>query len=96
MKLWRHECCRVFADKLTTLEDKAAFQKELDHLTAVVARVVIDSPEASCVVVGSYTLFFFNLPVSLDSIALLEAMVVFSCAIDFAVVLCTLCSRGAK
>ncbi|CAN0142261.1 unnamed protein product, partial [Pylaiella littoralis] len=38
MKLWRHECCRVFADKLTTLEDKAAFQSELDHQTALVGR----------------------------------------------------------
>lgn len=46
MKLWRHECCRVFADKLTTLEDKAAFLKELDKQTAAVGRAVIDSPEA--------------------------------------------------
>ncbi|CAM9172851.1 unnamed protein product [Hapterophycus canaliculatus] len=45
MKLWRHECCRVFADKLTTLEDKAAFQKELDHQTALVGRAVLETPE---------------------------------------------------
>ncbi|CAM9922274.1 unnamed protein product, partial [Laminaria digitata] len=35
VKLWRHECCRVFADKLTTLEDRSAFLKELDHQTSV-------------------------------------------------------------
>lgn len=48
MKLWRHECCRVFADKLTTLEDKAAFQSELDHQTALVGRAVLETPEARC------------------------------------------------
>lgn len=47
MKLWRHECCRVFADKLTTLEDKAAFQKELDHQTALVGRAVLETPEVT-------------------------------------------------
>ena len=46
MKLWRHECCRVFADKLTTLEDKGAFQNELDHQTALVGRAVLEAPEA--------------------------------------------------
>lgn len=45
VKLWRHECCRVFADKLTTLEDKAGFKKELDLQTALMGRAVIDSPE---------------------------------------------------
>lgn len=45
VKLWRHECCRVFGDKLTTLEDKSAFQKELDHQTAVLGRMVVDSAE---------------------------------------------------
>lgn len=46
MKLWRHECCRVFADKLTTIEDKAVFSKEPDQQTAAVGREVVDSPEA--------------------------------------------------
>lgn len=46
MKLWRHECCRVFADKLTTLEDKAAFKNELDHQTAILGRSVLEAPEA--------------------------------------------------
>ncbi|CBN78680.1 dynein heavy chain [Ectocarpus siliculosus] len=45
MKLWRHECCRVFADKLTTIEDKEAFQKELDHQTALLGRAVLETPE---------------------------------------------------
>lgn len=45
VKLWRHECWRVFADKLTTLEDKAAFRKELDLQTAFLGRVVLDSPQ---------------------------------------------------
>ncbi|CAM9240120.1 unnamed protein product [Discosporangium mesarthrocarpum] len=47
MKLWRHECLRVFADKLTTLEDKAAFQRELDSQTATLGRSVIQSREGS-------------------------------------------------
>ncbi|CAM9783470.1 unnamed protein product [Ectocarpus sp. 6 AP-2014] len=45
MKLWRHECCRVFADKLTTIEDKEAFQKELDHQTALLGRAVLETSE---------------------------------------------------
>lgn len=45
VKLWRHECCRVFADKLTTLGDKAAFQNELDHQTAALGRVVLNALE---------------------------------------------------
>lgn len=48
MKLWRHECCRVFADKLTTIEDKEAFQKELDHQTALLGRAVLETPEVTC------------------------------------------------
>jgi dynein heavy chain, axonemal len=32
--LWRHECGRVFCDKLTNNKDKAAFSKTLDALTA--------------------------------------------------------------
>jgi dynein heavy chain len=31
--LWRHECERVFSDKLTTLPDKASFHSELDVVT---------------------------------------------------------------
>lgn len=45
VKLWRHECCRVFADKLTTLDDKLAFQKELDLQTAYLGHTVLDSSE---------------------------------------------------
>ncbi|CAM9825069.1 unnamed protein product [Heterosigma akashiwo] len=33
VRLWRHECLRTFADKLTTLEDKAAFLARLDRAT---------------------------------------------------------------
>lgn len=47
MRLWRHECCRVFADKLTTIEDKEAFQKELDHQTALLGRAVLETPEVT-------------------------------------------------
>eukprot|EP01042_Synura_sphagnicola_P000006 gene6-7_t len=32
--LWRHECERVFSDKLTTLEDKELFQEQLNFCTA--------------------------------------------------------------
>ncbi|CAN0438741.1 unnamed protein product [Ascophyllum nodosum] len=45
VKLWRHECCRVFSDKLTTLEDREAFQKELDQQTVALGRAVIESSE---------------------------------------------------
>ena len=45
VKLWRHECCRVFADKLTTLEDRSAFLKELDHQTAILGRAVLSAPQ---------------------------------------------------
>lgn len=31
--LWRHECGRVFGDKLTNNKDKAAYSKALDGLT---------------------------------------------------------------
>ena len=31
--LWRHECERVFSDKLTTLEDKAQFANQLNECT---------------------------------------------------------------
>lgn len=47
VKLWRHECCRVFADKLTTLEDRSAFLKELDHQTAVLGRAVLTAPQVT-------------------------------------------------
>ncbi|OQR97844.1 dynein heavy chain, outer arm [Achlya hypogyna] len=30
VKLWRHECERLFADRLTTLDDKAKFREELN------------------------------------------------------------------
>lgn len=33
MHLWRHECERVFCDKLTVLADKAAFKDQLDAIT---------------------------------------------------------------
>lgn len=47
VKLWRHECCRVFADKLTTLEDRSAFLKELDHQTSVLGRAVLGAPQVT-------------------------------------------------
>jgi dynein heavy chain len=33
VQLWRHECERVFSDKLTTLEDKFAFNEQLNACT---------------------------------------------------------------
>lgn len=33
LQLWRHECSRVFSDKLTNLEDKAAFSEQLNFCT---------------------------------------------------------------
>ena len=33
VKLWRHECDRVFSDKLTTLEDKFNFHEQLNQCT---------------------------------------------------------------
>ncbi|CAM9139333.1 unnamed protein product, partial [Choristocarpus tenellus] len=47
VKLWRHECSRVFSDKLTTLEDMIAFQKELDMQTLILGRAVIQSDEGN-------------------------------------------------
>ena len=37
----------MFADKLTTLEDRAAFLKELDHQTAVLGRGVLSAPQVT-------------------------------------------------
>ena len=31
--LWRHECERVFSDKLTNLDDKKLFTQQLDSCT---------------------------------------------------------------
>ncbi|CAM9274876.1 unnamed protein product [Chrysoparadoxa australica] len=43
VRLWRHECSRVFADKLTTLEDKKSFQIQLDTRTEGIASALLDT-----------------------------------------------------
>jgi dynein heavy chain, axonemal len=39
ISLWRHECDRVFSDKLTTIQDKAAFSDQLNIHT----KILLDS-----------------------------------------------------
>jgi dynein heavy chain, axonemal len=31
LNIWKHECCRVFSDKLTNLKDKATYSKYMDN-----------------------------------------------------------------
>jgi len=45
MLIWRHECERVFCDKLTTLEDKAAFEGQLNSCTEEIL-VLANNPDA--------------------------------------------------
>jgi len=47
MLLWRHECERVFSDKLTTLEDKAAFFDQLNICSQELLKL---PPQATTVV----------------------------------------------
>jgi dynein heavy chain len=40
--LWRHECDRVFSDKLTTILDKAAFSEQLNkHTKDLIVNIII-------------------------------------------------------
>mgnify|MGYP002856996792 CR=1 FL=1 len=46
VQLWRHECDRVIQDKLTTLEDKAAFAAELNDGTRITSKKGLLSPHS--------------------------------------------------
>jgi hypothetical protein len=54
-RVWRHECLRVFGDKLCTLTDRAALTACIDSQTLRLAQALLQSPEGKGMTLSAAT-----------------------------------------